>query len=76
MRIGLQKNAYMDVWVIVWPFRTFREQTYFEQKNACRTSKSKHDARHFQEMPLARVVPAGTITEKHLSEKFHGKIHH
>ncbi|WP_236361702.1 hypothetical protein, partial [Pseudomonas gessardii] len=57
IRISLQKNAYMDVSVIVQPFRTFRGQTYFDQKKHQQPRKSKQTARYLQEMPLARVTP-------------------
>jgi hypothetical protein len=70
MRIDLQKNDYMDVSVFVRPFRTFRWQTYLDSKKPPSPRKSKRDARHFQEIPLARFASAGVGATKAVSKKF------
>jgi len=59
----------MDVSVIVQPFRTFRGQTYFDQKKHQQPRKSKQTARYLQEMPLARVTPRVWWRRKTASKK-------
>ena len=60
----------MDVSVFVQPFRTFRGQTYFEQKKPPAPRKSKRDARQSQQIPIARPACAGAAAAQGISKKF------